>query len=131
MSVFSRGTTCIYRPSSPHIILGTTVWTHQVIALINSGISTDSHFNLVVDIEHTPLGYIILLCCPTLSTILSVSTDKFLQKKKKKLWDVCHNTTMRYCIICRKNKKMKNTKYKITLCAVYLFLSKLLYFYFV
>lgn len=36
------------------------VWTHQVIAMINSGIGTDSHFNLVHDVGYTPLGYIVL-----------------------------------------------------------------------
>jgi len=36
-------------------------WTHRVIAMINSGIGTDSHFNHVHGAGYTPLGYCITL----------------------------------------------------------------------
>lgn len=107
--------TCIYRPYNPYIIMftRTLVRTHQVIAMINSGIGTDSHFNLVHGAGYTPLGY-----CITLPALLFMNFDQRVDKA------CTGNMTTCYFIMCPNKMKKKNN-----FTVLYLFSLEIIYFY--
>jgi len=113
--------TCIYRPYNPYIIMftRTLVWTHQVIAMINSGIGTDSHFNLVHGTGYTPLGYCITLPDPHSRPYYSWISTGGLTRLVQGIW-------RHVILLCVQIKWKKKKQYY---CIIFVFFWNNLFFF--